>query len=356
MSPEKPAVPKSERITIMPSKANEEMEATQLLAKMKNFYNSLTREMRKVIVGQAEVIDLIIVSMLCRGHVLLEGVPGLGKTLMFRTLSRVLNLHFQHIQFTPDLMPSDIIGTDIIQNNTETMQRELKFLHGPIFCNFLLADEINRTSPKTQSALLQAMQDKEVSVGGRTYKLEEPFFVLATQNPIDQEGTYPLPEAQLDRFMLNIYIDYPTYSEEIEIAQRYTHGEVAEVMRIISREDILHLQAMVRGMLISDSVLEYVVNIVTASRPKKDNPHPFVKEWVEWGAGPRATLSLVMAAKARALLKGRLCVAAEDVRAVAPSVLRHRIKVNFSAEAENISSLQVIQKILETVSEQKKRS
>lgn len=353
MSPEKPV---SKGISIMPSRQVEGAEADELLAKIKKFYNGIMKEMRKVIVGQTEIIDLIIVSMLCRGHVLLEGVPGLGKTLMFRTLSKILNLHFQHIQFTPDLMPSDIIGTEIIQNNAETLQRELKFLRGPIFCNFLLADEINRTSPKTQSALLQAMQDREVSVGGTTYKLEEPYFVLATQNPIDQEGTYPLPEAQLDRFMLNIYIDYPTYAEEVEIAQRYTHGEIEAVSKVISREDILGLQALVRGMLISDSVLQYIVTIVTSTRPRKDHPLPFVKEWVEWGAGPRATLSLVMAAKARALLKGRLCVAAEDVRAVAPSVLRHRVKVNFSADAENVTALHVIQKILEAVSEQKKRA
>lgn len=340
---------------LLPTQLNDNANAAEILAKIKVFYNSLIHEMGKVIVGQRDVVDLIIVSMLCRGHVLLEGVPGLGKTLMFKTLSKILSLHFQHIQFTPDLMPSDIIGTEIIQNNAENFQRELKFLRGPVFCHFLLADEINRTSPKTQSALLQAMQDREVSVGGRTYKLEEPFFVLATQNPIDQEGTYPLPEAQLDRFMLNIYIDYPTYEQEVEIAQRYTHGEVQQVAKIITREDILNLQQLVRGMLISDSVLRYVVDIIVATRPRKDHPMPFVRDWVEWGAGPRATLSLVLASKARALLKGRLCVSAEDVRAVAPSVLRHRIKVNFSGEAENISSLQIIQKILDAIPEQKKR-
>ncbi len=338
-----------------PSTTDTQLGATELLNRIKIFYQQLTSELHKVIVGQDDILDLIIVSMLCRGHVLLEGVPGLGKTLMFKTLSKILSLHFQHIQFTPDLMPSDIIGTEIIQNNAETQARELKFLKGPVFCHFLLADEINRTSPKTQSALLQAMQDREISVGGRTYKLDEPFFVLATQNPIDQEGTYPLPEAQLDRFMLNIYIDYPTYEQEVEIAQKYSHGNVAEVHKIISREDILNLQNMVRGMLISDTVLRYVVDIVTATRPRKDHPLVFVKDWVEWGAGPRASLSLVLASKARALLKGRLCVSAEDVRAVAPSVLRHRIKVNFSADAENITSLQIVQKILESVSEQKKR-
>ncbi len=345
-----------ESFFVPPPKLDDSAEASELLARVKIFYGNLTHEMKKVIVGQKDVIDLIIIAMLCKGHVLLEGVPGLGKTLMFKTLSKILSLDFRHVQFTPDLMPSDIVGTEIIQNNAETFQREMKFMRGPVFCNFLLADEINRSSPKTQSALLQAMQEREVSVGSHTYKLDIPFFVLATQNPIDQEGTYPLPEAQLDRFMLNIYIDYPAYEEEVEIAQRYSHSDAPEVAKVISREDILNLQSMVRGMLISDSVMRYVVDIVTATRPKADNSLSFVKDWVEWGAGPRASLSLVMAAKARALLKGRLCVSSEDVRAVAPSVLRHRIKVNFSAEAENVTSLQVIQKILEAVQEQKKKA
>lgn len=331
-------------------------QAPELLNLIRRFYDSLLAEMRKVIVGQKDVIDLIVIAMLCKGHVLLEGVPGLGKTLIFKTLAKILSLDFKHVQFTPDLMPSDIIGTEIIQQNNQTQQREMHFLRGPIFCNFLLADEINRTSPKTQAALLQGMQDREVAVGGTIYKLDAPFFVLATQNPIDQEGTYPLPEAQLDRFMLNIFIDYPTHDQEVEIVQRFSHSDAQEVQKVISKEDILTLQNMVRGMLISDSVTRYVVDIVTATRPAAAQQYPFVKEWIEWGAGPRASLSLVMAAKARALLKGRLCVAAEDVRAVAASVLRHRIKVNFSAEAENISTLNVIEKILEAVPEPKKKA
>ncbi len=342
--------------SILPKGTDEPVKGEEIVSRVKAFYQGLVTEVHKVIVGQQETIDLIIISMLCKGHVLLEGVPGLGKTLLFKTLSRILNLSFQHVQFTPDLMPSDIIGTEIIQHNASTEQRELKFLQGPIFCHFLLADEINRTSPKTQSALLQAMQDREVSVGNTTYRLEEPFFVLATQNPIDQEGVYPLPEAQLDRFMLNVFVHYPSYEEEVLIAEKFTRNEVETVTTLISREDILSLQSMVRSMLISESVLRYAVDLVVATRPGKENPYPFIKEWIEWGAGPRATLNIILAAKARALLKGRYCVSAEDVRAVAQSVLRHRIKVNFSAEAENMTSMDVIQKLLESVPEQKKRA
>lgn len=328
----------------------------KIVAQVRLFHQKLTDEMKKVIVGQSEVIDLVVIALMCKGHVLLEGVPGLGKTLMFKTLSKLMNLTFQHVQFTPDLMPSDILGTEIIQeSSTVKGQRELKFMRGPIFCHFLLTDEVNRTSPKTQSALLQAMQDREVSIGNHTHKLEEPFFVLATQNPIDQEGTYPLPEAQLDRFMFNIYIEYPTYDDEIEIAKRFTRNETPSVSTIITKEDILSLQQMVRGMLISDSLLKYAVDIVVATRPRENHSIPYIAQWVEWGAGPRASLNLILAAKARALLKGRFCVASEDIRAVAPSVLRHRIKLNFSAEAEGIQSAKVIQKILEEIPEIKQR-
>jgi MoxR-like ATPase len=328
-------------------------EAQQLLSGVKSFTTRLTGEMQKVIVGQQEVVDSIVIALLCHGHVLLEGVPGLGKTLLFRTLSKILDLSFQHVQFTPDLMPSDIIGTDIIQQNAETLQREMKFMPGPVFCHFLLADEINRTSPKTQSALLQAMQDREVSVGHNTYKLREPFFVLATQNPIDQEGVYPLPEAQLDRFMFNVFIEYPDYEDEVEIARRYTQGQVAPVEKVIGADEISSLQSMVRGMLISDSLMRYAVDLTTATRPGPGNPYPFVSKWVEWGAGPRATLYLVLAAKARALLKGRYCVSIEDLRASALPVLRHRVKMNFSAEAEAMRSADVIRKIIEAVPERK---
>lgn len=345
---------KGARLRILPRESKEDSKSEEVLGRIKEFYHSLKEEMNKVIVGQQDILEMIMIAILCRGHVLLEGVPGLGKTLMFKTLSRAMELQFQHIQFTPDLMPSDIIGTEIIQTDPETDRRILKFLQGPVFCNFLLADEINRTSPKTQSALLQAMQDREVSVGRITYKLEAPFFVLATQNPIDQEGVYPLPEAQLDRFMFNILIQYPTYEEEVQIAQRFTQNETAKVSKVIAVEELLGLQDMVRGMLISDALVRYAVDLVFATRPGKDNKYPFVSQWVEWGAGPRATLNLVLAAKARALLKGRFCVAAEDLKAVAVSVLRHRIKMNFSAEAEGMKSHDLVSKILAAVPEQSK--
>ena len=343
------------RFAILPQELGEKEVSAGVISKIRIFYNDLMTELHKVIVGQQEIIDLIMIAILCKGNVLLEGVPGLGKTLIFRTLSKIMNLNFRHVQFTPDLMPSDIIGTEIVQQDPETHQRILRFFKGPLFCHFLLADEINRTSPKTQSALLQAMQDREVSVGNCTYKLEEPFFVVATQNPIDQEGVYPLPEAQLDRFMFNVYIDYPSYEEEVQIAQRYTQAYVPEVSEVVTQEDILSLQTLVRGMLISDSLLHYAVDIAAATRLTPENPYSFVKQWIAWGAGPRATLSLVLAAKARALLKGRYCVATEDIRAVAPSILRHRIKLNFSAEAENIKPADLIHRILEAVPEQRKR-
>lgn len=329
-------------------------DAERILSGVKSFHTDLMREIAKVIVGQKQILDLILVAMLCKGHVLLEGVPGLGKTLMFRTLAKTMDLLFKHIQFTPDLMPSDIIGTEIIQHDPATGHRSMKFFKGPVFCHFLLADEINRTSPKTQSALLQSMQDREVSVGNHTYRLDEPFFVLATQNPVDQEGVYPLPEAQLDRFMFNLYIDYPSHGEEIEIARRFTQESTADVSKIIGLDEILALQNMVRGMLISDSALNYVTDLVAATRPVPTNPYALVKEWVEWGAGPRATLNIVLAAKARALLKGRYCVSVEDIRTVAVPVLRHRVKLNFSAEAENLKSSDIIQKIIELVPEHKK--
>lgn len=328
---------------------NEDQAGKVILDKIRRFYDRLRGEMGKVIVGQEEVIDLILISMLSRGHVLLEGVPGLGKTLMFKTLSRLMNLRFQHVQFTPDLMPSDIVGTEILEADPVSGRRQLRFLKGPVFCHFLLADEINRTSPKTQAALLQAMQDREVSVGGQTHTLEEPFFVLATQNPMDQEGVYPLPEAQLDRFMFNIFIDYPAYDDELEIARRHTKGESPELQSVISQSDMTGLQSMVRAVLIAEPVLRYAVDLVVGTRPRPQHPFEFVTKWVSTGAGPRATLNLILAAKARALLKGRFCATSEDIRAVAASVLRHRIKLNFTAQAEDIKPQEVIGRLLAQV-------
>ncbi len=328
---------------------SEEKAGKVILSKIRKFYERLRAEISKVIVGQDEVIDLILIAMLSKGHVLLEGVPGLGKTLIFKTLSRLMSLSFQHVQFTPDLMPSDILGTEILESDPTTGERRLRFLKGPVFCHFLLADEINRTSPKTQAALLQAMQDREVSIGGKTHTLEQPFFVLATQNPMDQEGVYPLPEAQLDRFMFNVFIDYPAYDDEMEIARRYTRGGSTEVQSVMTRDDMLGLQAMVRAVLISEPVLKYAVDLAVSSRPRPDHPFDFITSWVQTGAGPRATLNLILAAKARALLKGRFCAASDDIRAVASSVLRHRIKLNFTAQAEDVRPQEVIRRLLAQV-------
>jgi MoxR-like ATPase len=344
------------KLNILPMEWDDRKEGEEILARVKAFHQTFHTELSHVIVGQKEAIELILIAMLCKGHVLLEGVPGLGKTLMFKTFSKAMDLDFQHVQFTPDLMPSDILGTEIIQDNLETKIREMKFLKGPIFAHFLLADEINRTSPKTQAALLQAMQDREVSVGRTTYTLESPFFVLATQNPVDQEGTYPLPEAQLDRFMFKVLIHYPKYNEELEIAKRFTQNHPMEVKKIIDCQEIEELQKMVRGMLISENVLRYAVDLVTATRPSKQNFYSYVNDVVEWGAGPRATLNLVLAAKAGALLNGRLCVSYEDIRKVTPSVLRHRIKLNFAAEAEGLKNEDIISRILASVPEQGKNS
>ncbi len=318
-----------------------------MLEKTQRFYVRIKNELGKVIVGQQNVLDLILAAMLARGHVLLEGVPGLGKTLMFKTLSKLMTLNFQHVQFTPDLMPSDILGTEILETDQETGLRSLRFLKGPVFCNFFLADEINRTSPKTQAALLQAMQDREVSIGRKIYRLDPPFFVLATQNPMDQEGVYPLPEAQLDRFMLNIFIDYPSYDEEMEIARRFT-SEVSPVLQtVVTEQDFMDLQQMVRSVLIAEPMLVYAVNMVVATRPRNKHPLSFVTDHVSVGAGPRATLNIILAAKARALLNGRFCVSVEDLHAVAPAVLRHRIKLNFTAQAEEVKTIDVIQRLLE---------
>ena len=317
-----------------------------MLEKTQNFYRRIKAELGKVIVGQSSVLELILAAMLARGHVLLEGVPGLGKTLMFKTLSKLMTLNFQHIQFTPDLMPSDILGTEILETDQESGVRSLRFLKGPIFSNFLLADEINRTSPKTQAALLQAMQDREISIGRKIYPLEPPFFVLATQNPMDQEGVYPLPEAQLDRFMLNIFIDYPAYEEELEIARRFTSESNPMLQTVVTEQDFMALQQMVRSVLIAEPMLIYAVNLVASTRPRPNHPLSFVSEQVSVGAGPRATLNIILAAKARALLNGRFCVSVEDIHAVAPAVLRHRIKLNFTAQAEEIKTMDVIERLL----------
>lgn len=303
-------------------------------------------EIGKVIIGQQAVIEQTLICLLAHGHGLLVGVPGLAKTLLINTIARVLELSFNRVQFTPDLMPSDITGTEIIDEDEETRRRCFRFVPGPVFANVVLADEINRTPPKTQAALLQAMQEYKVTVSGRTYDLPAPFFVLATQNPIELEGTYPLPEAQLDRFMFSIHVGYPSLDEEREIVKSTTSAYVPELTRVLSAEDIGALQALVRRVPVADEVLDFAVRLASATRP--DSPHApeFIRNWVSWGAGPRASQYLILGAKTRALLDGRYTPSLDDVRAIAQPVLRHRIVANFTAEAENVRAPDIVERLL----------
>jgi len=315
----------------------------------------ILRELNKVIIGQKDVIEQIFMVFFAGGHCLLEGVPGLAKTLMIRTIAQILNLEFKRIQFTPDLMPSDITGTDVIEEDRATGRRDTRFIKGPIFANIILADEINRTPPKTQAALLEAMQEYQVTAGGTLYGLDLPFFVLATQNPIEQEGTYPLPEAQLDRFMFKIVIDYPTEEEEVEIVTSTTTTYQPEFERVLSGEDILKLQEIVRKVKASSNVVQYAVKLARATRPNNGNSPEFVQNWVSWGAGPRSGQYLILGGKARAILRGRFNVSIEDVKSVAHSVLRHRILTNFHAEAEGVNSDGIIDRLLDKVEEPQSR-
>ena len=325
---------------------DEDLKAAEFL---KNAREKLIKEIRKVIIGQEEIIDELLITLFSKGHCLLVGVPGLAKTLLINSLAQILDLKFNRIQFTPDLMPADILGTDIIQEDINTGSRSFKFMPGPIFANIVLADEINRTPPKTQAALLQAMQEYKITVGGKTYQLELPFFVLATQNPIEQEGTYPLPEAQLDRFMFNIYIDYPKPEEEREIVLTTTSAYTPKLEHVISGADILWLQEIVRKVPIAEDIAEYAVNLARSSRPSDNLAPEDVKKWVNWGAGPRAPIYLTLGAKARAIMHGRYHVSCDDIKAVAKPVLRHRILTNFNAEADGITSLDIIDRLLEEV-------
>ncbi len=324
----------------------EDMEAVR---KLNLAYSSLKTELGKIVVGQESVIDDLLTCIFAKGHCILIGVPGLAKTLLIRTLASTLNLKFSRIQFTPDLMPADITGTEVIQENKNTGERTFKFLEGPIFANVILADEINRTPPKTQAALLEAMQEFQVTAGGKKHSLQEPFFVLATQNPIEQEGTYPLPEAQLDRFMFNILVEYPSESEELEIMKLTTATIANKVTEILSGEEILRLQQLVRSVPVADEVMRYAMRLSRASRPNTEEAPDFIKETVSWGAGPRATQYLILGGKARALLRGNFYVSTEDIKAVAHPVLRHRIITNFSAEAEGITSDKIIDRMLEEI-------
>ncbi|MBM4332693.1 MAG: MoxR family ATPase [Deltaproteobacteria bacterium] len=309
----------------------------------------IMKEIQKVIIGQEKVIEEVLIAIFCRGHCLLVGVPGLAKTLLISTLAGIMELKFNRIQFTPDLMPSDITGTDILEEEAGSKRRSFRFLKGAIFTNILLADEINRTPPKTQAALLQAMQEYKVTAGGVTYALDLPFFVLATQNPIEQEGTYPLPEAQLDRFMFNISIEYPPLEQEIEIVATTTSSYQPVLQKVISGEKIMQMQELVRKVPASSHVIGYAVKLLRATRPGEPEALPFVKEWVEWGAGPRASQHLILAAKAKAIMDGRYVASVGDIKEVIHPILKHRIITNFKAQAEGITSLKVIDQLLREV-------
>ena len=324
-------------------------ESLELAKELVSSKARIVNEVRKVIVGQDEVVENLLIALFCNGHCLFVGVPGLAKTLLVKTLAKVLNLNFSRIQFTPDLMPSDITGTDILYEDKTTNNREFRFIKGPIFSNIILADEINRTPPKTQAALLQAMQERQVTVGGNTYELEQPFLVFATQNPIEHEGTYPLPEAQLDRFMFIINVDYPTLKQEVEIALTTTSGINSKMDIVLNAEQIQEFQKLIPSVPVSQHVAEFAVRLVQSSRPNKNGTSlGFINEWVDWGAGPRASQHLLMGAKACALMDNRVTATIEDVKRVTRQVLEHRIILNFKAEAENITTSDIIEKLLKS--------
>ena len=333
------------------SASSTQMSPEEAVRRVAEARKALVSEVHKVIIGQDEMIEQMLICMFSRGNCLTIGVPGLAKTLTVSTIAQALRMKFSRIQFTPDLMPSDITGTEIIDQDRATGKRTFRFVRGPIFANIVLADEINRTPPKTQAALLQAMQEHEVTVAGNTYKLEEPFFVMATQNPIEQEGTYPLPEAQLDRFMLSINIGYPTRSEEREIVMSTTQTARHDIRQVLQGQDILWIQQLVRAVPTSQHMVDYAVDLARATRPKEAPSPEFVKNWLAWGAGPRAAQYMILGAKARAIIHGRFAVGADDVRVMAFPVLRHRLITNFNADAEGIDVDQVIQKILQVVPE-----
>jgi len=319
------------------------------VASMGEIRTRLEAEIGKKIIGQRQVVELLLTSLFAKGHCLFIGVPGLAKTLLISTLAESLNLSFNRIQFTPDLMPSDITGTDVLEEDQTSHKRSFRFIPGPVFCNILLADEINRTPPKTQAALLQAMQENEVTAGGKTHPITPPFLVLATQNPIDQEGTYPLPEAQLDRFMFSIHMDYPDFNDEVEIVRNTTSAFEASIDQVLSPEDILKMQNLVMRVPASNHVIEYAVALVRATRPNRSETPDFVKNYVAWGAGPRASQFLILGGKARALLHGRYAVSTEDVKALAHAVLQHRIVPNFHAEAERIDARRIVDEVVQSV-------
>ncbi len=326
-----------------------EKDDVTLVSTLNDSVKKIKSEIGKVIIGQEKIIDDLVVSLLSKGHCLLIGVPGLAKTLLIKTLSEVLDLSFNRIQFTPDLMPSDITGIEIIEEDFSSKKRNFKFIKGPVFANVILADEINRTPPKTQSALLEAMQEHKVTTAGTTYTLPEPFFVLATQNPIEQEGTYPLPEAQLDRFMFNLWLDYPSIDEEVKIVHSTTSGFTPQLNKVVNAAEIQNYQELVRRVPVADNVVQYAVKITNMTRANNSHAPKFVKDWITWGAGPRASQYLILAAKAKAVIEGRFTPNIDDVKSSLTPVLRHRIITNFSAEADGIKSEDVIKKLLEEV-------
>jgi len=326
-------------------------EGLELIRKFGQTHERMRREIGKRIIGQTQVLDDLLTAIFAQGHALLIGVPGLAKTMMVSTIADVMDLEFQRVQFTPDLMPADITGTEVLEEDRTTGKRVFRFVHGPIFANIVLADEINRTPPKTQAALLQAMQEKHVSVANETHELPRPFFVLATQNPIEQEGTYPLPEAQLDRFMFALKVDYPSEQEELAIAQATTGTDESPLEKLLAADEVLSIQSLVRRVAVSDHVAGYAVKLARATRPGRDNAPELVDQYVSWGAGPRAVQYLVLGAKARAVIEGTTNVSIEHVRQVAPMVLRHRVLTNFAAEAEGISAEHIIDQLLDRIHE-----
>ena len=345
---EVPVVVEAEAVEAAPDWPRSDSDLAAI-ERLKNGYRRIRKELGKAIIGQQRVLEELLIAIFARGHCLLVGVPGLAKTLMIRTIADSLNLSFSRIQFTPDLMPSDITGTEVLQEDKATGQRLFKFLHGPLFANVILADEVNRTPPKTQAALLEAMQERQVTVGGTRHTLPDPFFVLATQNPIEQEGTYPLPEAQQDRFMFNILVDYPEEEEEYRIVEMTTTAHAPQLERVLSAGDILEMQEIVRKVPVAPYVIRYAMKFTRLTRKDKGEVPDFIRTYVTWGAGPRATQYLVLGAKARAVLHGRYYVACEDIRAVAAPVLRHRIITNFNAEAEGIKPDDLVRRLADMI-------
>ena len=329
----------------MSENVNDTQKLEQLVQAKSDFFS----EIGKIVIGQKKILDQMLIALLTRGHTLLVGVPGLAKTLLIKSMAEICDLDFKRIQFTPDLMPSDITGTELIDIDPETEKRTFRFYKGPIFANIVLADEINRTPPKTQSALLEAMQEHRVTAGGQTYKIDEPFFVLATQNPIEQEGTYPLPEAQLDRFMFHLNINYPSIDEEISIVNETTIGKEYSVQKVFSKKSITDFQDLVFRVPIADNVVKYAVKLTASTRPNEDTGNDYVKKWIEWGAGPRASQYLVLGAKAKALLDGRPTPSIKDIQTLAPDILRHRILPSFNAEAEGIKVDNIIEQLIKNI-------